>query len=181
MVNQKIVYTKNSPDSRKSSTLKTYPNQYKRGRPRPNQVPLETLTEVMVITNLTINNESVPIENKPNIVCCRLHGSTPSLLDPYVSFCPYHSSIWLWTWWFHHLSPHLFHDGGQSSGKLLTLQGSNLRMMGVSGTGISTRLVFEANKSYLWWSNPCSLLMAPWPRMTSQTHQWSPSRASPIR
>ncbi|MDO7172891.1 M1 family metallopeptidase [Mariniflexile sp. AS56] len=64
---EKIEYTNNSPDSLRSIVIKTYPNHYKKGMPRSNQVPLETLTDGMVITNLTIDNVSVSIENNPDV------------------------------------------------------------------------------------------------------------------
>lgn len=64
---EKIVYTNNSLDSLTSIVIKTYPNHYKKGMPRGNKVPLETITEGMIITDLTINNTSVSMNNNPNI------------------------------------------------------------------------------------------------------------------
>lgn len=64
---EKIIYTNNSPDSLTSIIIKTYPNHYKKGMPRTNQVPLETLTDGMIITDLKINNSSVSMIDNSNV------------------------------------------------------------------------------------------------------------------
>ncbi|TXG35644.1 M1 family metallopeptidase [Seonamhaeicola maritimus] len=64
---EKITYTNNSPDSLTSIIIKTYPNHYKKGMPRANRVPLETLSDGMLITDLTIDNSSVSMDNNPNV------------------------------------------------------------------------------------------------------------------
>ena len=81
--NEKIVYTNNSPDSLKSIVIKTYPNHYKKGMPRTNQVPLETVTDGMIITDFTIDNVPVSIKKNPNVehfgTYIQVHLSNPIL------------------------------------------------------------------------------------------------------
>ncbi len=64
---EKIVYTNHSPDSLKAIVIKTYPNHYKKGAARANQVPLETLTDGMILSNLAVDNVSVSLENVQNV------------------------------------------------------------------------------------------------------------------
>ena len=64
---EKIVYTNNSPDSLRVIVIKTYPNHYKKGAARANQVPLETLTDGMVLTDFTIDNIPVSLMDDPNV------------------------------------------------------------------------------------------------------------------
>lgn len=63
-----IVYTNNSPDSLKYIVIKTYPNHYKKGGARANQVPVETLTDGMILTDFTIDNVPVSLEEGPNVI-----------------------------------------------------------------------------------------------------------------
>lgn len=64
---EKIIYNNNSPDTLTLIIIKTYPNHYKNGMPRANRLPLETLTDGMLITDLTIDNTSVSMDNNPNV------------------------------------------------------------------------------------------------------------------
>lgn len=65
--NGEITYTNNSPDSLRSIIIKTYPNHYKKGMPRANPVPPETLTDGMKITDLSIDRALVSMNNNPNV------------------------------------------------------------------------------------------------------------------
>ncbi|WP_147678113.1 M1 family metallopeptidase [Algibacter pacificus] len=56
---QTISYTNNSPDSLSEIVIKMYPNHYKKGGVRANKIPLENLTNGMVISNLKVNDEVV--------------------------------------------------------------------------------------------------------------------------
>lgn len=56
---QTISYTNNSPDSLSEIVIKMYPNHYKKGGIRANKIPLENLTNGMVISNLKVNDEVV--------------------------------------------------------------------------------------------------------------------------
>lgn len=64
---ESIVYTNNSPDSLRTIIIKTYPNHYKKGSARAEQVPLETLTDGMILTDFTINKVPVSLKDNPNI------------------------------------------------------------------------------------------------------------------
>lgn len=64
---EKIIYTNNSPDSLTSIIIRKYPNHYKKGVARANQVPVETLTNGMIINDLIIDNISVSMDNNPNV------------------------------------------------------------------------------------------------------------------
>ncbi len=65
--NESIVYTNSSPDSLQVIVIKTYPNHYKKGAARANQVPLETLTDGMILTNFTIDNIPFSLKDSPNV------------------------------------------------------------------------------------------------------------------
>lgn len=65
---EKIVYTNNSPDSLRAIVIKTYPNHYKKGAARANQVPLETLTDGMVLTDFTIDKIPVSLDDGPHVI-----------------------------------------------------------------------------------------------------------------
>ena len=65
---EKIVYTNNSPDSLRAIIIKTYPNHYKKGAARANQVPLETLTNGMLLTDFTVDKIPVSIKDDPNVI-----------------------------------------------------------------------------------------------------------------
>lgn len=58
---QTILFTNNSPDDLLEIVVKLYPNHYKKGGVRANQIPLINLTEGMVITNLKVGDNIVPL------------------------------------------------------------------------------------------------------------------------
>ncbi len=64
---ESIVYTNNSPDSLSVIVIKTYPNHYKKGAARASQVPLETLTDGMILTDFTIDKVPVSLKDGPNV------------------------------------------------------------------------------------------------------------------
>lgn len=59
---QVVTYTNNSPDNLEEIVVKLYPNHYKTGGVRANEIPLVNLTDGMVITQLKVNDESVGLE-----------------------------------------------------------------------------------------------------------------------
>ncbi|MFS4417399.1 M1 family metallopeptidase [Maribacter sp. 2307ULW6-5] len=59
---QHISYTNHSPDSLDQVVIRMYPNHYKKGGLRANEMPLSNLTEGMQITDLTVNGEPVALE-----------------------------------------------------------------------------------------------------------------------
>lgn len=61
---QTIEYTNNSPDSLYNIYIKMHPNHYKKGAMRANEIPVENLTDGMQISNLTVNDEWVVLDNR---------------------------------------------------------------------------------------------------------------------
>jgi hypothetical protein len=59
---QRIRYSNNSPDSLNEVVIRMYPNHYKKGGVRANEIPLENLTEGMVISKLDVDGELVAME-----------------------------------------------------------------------------------------------------------------------
>lgn len=58
---QQIIYTNNSPDSLYQIIIRLYANHYKKGGLRANKIPLEDLTEGMVISDLKVDNALVAL------------------------------------------------------------------------------------------------------------------------
>ncbi|MDP5231286.1 MAG: M1 family metallopeptidase [Cellulophaga sp.] len=59
---QTITYTNNSPDSLSEIVIKLYPNHYKKGGVKANEIPLVNLTEGIKIRNLKVNGEVVDLD-----------------------------------------------------------------------------------------------------------------------
>lgn len=64
---EKVVYFNNSNDSLHSLIIKTYPNHFKRGGIRDGIVPLEDLTDGMILKNLRINDEDFDMADKKKV------------------------------------------------------------------------------------------------------------------
>ena len=60
-----VSYTNNSNDSLHKIYIKLHPNHYKRGALRANEIPIENLTDGMLIEKLSLNGESVLLKT-PN-------------------------------------------------------------------------------------------------------------------
>jgi len=64
---QNVEYINNINDSLHKIIIKTYPNHYKKGGVRDRAVPLEDLTDGMILNNLKINNTDINLENPDSI------------------------------------------------------------------------------------------------------------------
>ncbi|WP_417857811.1 M1 family metallopeptidase [Xanthomarina gelatinilytica] len=64
---QTVTYINNSPDSLSQIIIKLYPNHYKKGGVRANQIPIVNLTDGMIITKLKVNNETVNIDESTSV------------------------------------------------------------------------------------------------------------------
>ena len=65
---QTISYSNNSPDSLSEVVIRMYPNHYKKGGVRANEIPLVNLTEGMIITNLKVNNKTVNLDESTSVI-----------------------------------------------------------------------------------------------------------------
>lgn len=64
---QTITYRNNSPDSLNRLVIRMYPNHYKKGAVRANEMPLGNLTDGMEVANLSVDHELVQLSQATSI------------------------------------------------------------------------------------------------------------------
>ncbi|MCB0646070.1 MAG: M1 family metallopeptidase [Saprospiraceae bacterium] len=64
---EKMVYKNHSPDSLTELVIRTYANHYKKGAARAVQLPIETLTDGMILTDFTIDQVPVSLKTGNNV------------------------------------------------------------------------------------------------------------------
>ena len=64
---EKVIYINNSNDTLHNLIIKTYPNHYKKGGARDRPVPVEDLTDGIIMNNLKIDSNFINLENTDSI------------------------------------------------------------------------------------------------------------------